>query len=105
MWTVPPATPRNFVLTGAVFWFLNVNLYRREKGTLFYLSQNNFTSHFPKEKEVQLLFLGYVWFIKEKKELGSIFKRLHLLHIFLKEEEVQLMNSSSNCSSLNMFGL
>jgi hypothetical protein len=36
MWTVPPATPRNFVLIGAVFWFLNVNLYRRQKGTGFY---------------------------------------------------------------------
>jgi hypothetical protein len=105
MWTVPPATPRNFVLTGAVFWFLNVNLYRGEKGTGFYLSQDKFTSHFLKEKEVQLLFLEYGRSIKEKKELGSTFKSLILLHIFLKEEEIQLMNSSSNCYSLNMVGL
>ncbi len=73
MWTVPPATPRNFVLIGAVFWFLNVSRYRGEKGTLFYFSQVNFTSHFLKEKEVQLLFLEYVWSIKEKKRTEFYF--------------------------------
>jgi hypothetical protein len=52
-----------------------------------------------------LLFLEYFWSIEEKKELGSTFKRLILLHIFLKEKAVQLMNSSSNCYSLNIVGL